>query len=412
MALISWVTVRRGLRPLEEIGDTAGAIAGGDLSRRVDETDPRTEVGRLGHLAERDARSHRGGDGRAPRLGGGAAAIPRRRLARAAHAAHVDPRLRRAVPPRRGEGSGRHGRGDAPDRAGERADGSARRRPALPGALGPRPPDRARPGGSRGAWRPTPCTTRGRSIPRGRSRSRRPEHLVVAGDDRRLRQVFANLLSNALVHTPAGTPVAVTVREDAAGWRQCEVSRPGAGPLRRGSRARLRPVLPRRPVARRTRRRRTRRRDRARPRHRGGDRRGARWRGLCNEHARHGGIVPGPYPGGLACRPGRGSVGGADVAASGSGTQDDPWVLKTAPGDLRLRDVARRGGRSAHARVPGGQDAAGLPAAMPRGPARDAEGARRLDAARFRRRAEAGEGGNRGGMGARPRTTRWAAGTA
>ncbi len=48
MALLSWFTVRRGLRPLEEIGATAGAIAGGDLSRRVEETNPRTEVGRLG----------------------------------------------------------------------------------------------------------------------------------------------------------------------------------------------------------------------------------------------------------------------------------------------------------------------------------------------------------------------------
>src|SRR5207249_7951434 len=40
--------VRRGLRPLEEIGVTAGAIAAGDLSKRVPQDDPRTEVGRLG----------------------------------------------------------------------------------------------------------------------------------------------------------------------------------------------------------------------------------------------------------------------------------------------------------------------------------------------------------------------------
>jgi two-component system OmpR family sensor kinase len=40
--------VRVGLRPLERIGSTAGAIAAGDLSRRIDETDERTEVGRLG----------------------------------------------------------------------------------------------------------------------------------------------------------------------------------------------------------------------------------------------------------------------------------------------------------------------------------------------------------------------------
>jgi two-component system OmpR family sensor kinase len=41
--------VRRGLRPLEEMATTAGAIAAGDLSRRVASTDERTEVGQLGN---------------------------------------------------------------------------------------------------------------------------------------------------------------------------------------------------------------------------------------------------------------------------------------------------------------------------------------------------------------------------
>jgi len=40
--------VRLGLRPLEGIGATAGAIAAGDLSRRVEPATERTEVGRLG----------------------------------------------------------------------------------------------------------------------------------------------------------------------------------------------------------------------------------------------------------------------------------------------------------------------------------------------------------------------------
>ncbi|WP_051367495.1 sensor histidine kinase [Hamadaea tsunoensis] len=44
--------------------------------------------------------------------------------------------------------------------------------------------------------------------------------LVVSGDDARLRQVIGNLVSNALTHTPAGTPVTVRlakdVREDGA----------------------------------------------------------------------------------------------------------------------------------------------------------------------------------------------------
>jgi two-component system OmpR family sensor kinase len=42
-----WV-VRLGLRPLEAMGRTASAIAAGDLSKRVAQTDERTEVGRLG----------------------------------------------------------------------------------------------------------------------------------------------------------------------------------------------------------------------------------------------------------------------------------------------------------------------------------------------------------------------------
>jgi two-component system OmpR family sensor kinase len=40
--------VRLGLRPLREIESTAAAIAAGDLSRRVERADDRTEVGRLG----------------------------------------------------------------------------------------------------------------------------------------------------------------------------------------------------------------------------------------------------------------------------------------------------------------------------------------------------------------------------
>jgi two-component system OmpR family sensor kinase len=46
-ALGLWV-VRLGLRPLTAIESTAAAIAGGDLSRRVERAEPDTEVGRLG----------------------------------------------------------------------------------------------------------------------------------------------------------------------------------------------------------------------------------------------------------------------------------------------------------------------------------------------------------------------------
>ena len=47
-ALLGWVFVRRELQPLRRIATTAGAIAEGDLTQRIPDTDPRTEVGQLG----------------------------------------------------------------------------------------------------------------------------------------------------------------------------------------------------------------------------------------------------------------------------------------------------------------------------------------------------------------------------
>lgn len=52
--------------------------------------------------------------------------------------------------------------------------------------------------------------------------------VVVAGDEHRLRQVVGNLVGNALVHTPAGTPVSVTVH-DGGGRAVVEVHDDGPG---------------------------------------------------------------------------------------------------------------------------------------------------------------------------------------
>ena len=49
LGVLAWWIVRRNLRPLDEMAATAGAIAAGDLSRRVEPTDERTEVGQLGN---------------------------------------------------------------------------------------------------------------------------------------------------------------------------------------------------------------------------------------------------------------------------------------------------------------------------------------------------------------------------
>jgi two-component system OmpR family sensor kinase len=47
IAGVGYLVIRRSLRPLVDVEHTAVAIAGGDLSRRVPDLDPRTEVGRL-----------------------------------------------------------------------------------------------------------------------------------------------------------------------------------------------------------------------------------------------------------------------------------------------------------------------------------------------------------------------------
>jgi two-component system, OmpR family, sensor kinase len=48
LGIVSWVMVRRDLRPLQEMTETAGVIAHGDLSQRVSHLNEATEVGKLG----------------------------------------------------------------------------------------------------------------------------------------------------------------------------------------------------------------------------------------------------------------------------------------------------------------------------------------------------------------------------
>lgn len=49
LSIAGLLLVRRGLRPLDDMGRTALVIGEGELSRRVEPDDTRTEVGRLGH---------------------------------------------------------------------------------------------------------------------------------------------------------------------------------------------------------------------------------------------------------------------------------------------------------------------------------------------------------------------------
>jgi two-component system, OmpR family, sensor kinase len=216
LGLISWWLVRRELRPLEEISTTAGAIAAGDLTQRVPEGDPRTEVGHLGvslnvmltqieqAFAERKASEDR----------------LRRFLADASHELRTPLTSIRGYAElfRRGASENEE---DLEKSMRRIEDESARmgvmvedllllarldarrqldREPVDLGALCADAVADARVADPK---REIDLTVDG--------------PVVVLADEARLRQVAANLLSNAMRHTPAGTPVSVRVAaEDGA----------------------------------------------------------------------------------------------------------------------------------------------------------------------------------------------------
>jgi two-component system, OmpR family, sensor kinase len=227
MAAVSWWTVRRGLRPLERIEQTAGAIAAGDLSKRVEETDPRTEVGRLGSaLNVMLGRIEQSMD---ERLASEEAL--RRFLADASH------ELRTPLTSIRGYAElFRRGAGDDP------ADTalSMRRIEQESARMGTLVEDLlflARAGQGRPIARKPVDLSRvasdavqdARVVDPGRRIGLdAPDELIVTGDEDRLRQVVANLLGNALTHTPSGGPVRVRLRQE-PGFAVLEVSDEGPG---------------------------------------------------------------------------------------------------------------------------------------------------------------------------------------
>jgi two-component system OmpR family sensor kinase len=213
LGALAWWLVRIGLRPLERMGVTAGAIAAGDLARRVETETPRTEVGRLGLALNRmlDRLEQAFSDQRASeeRL--------RRFLADASH------ELRTPLASIRGYAElFRIGAARDPENT-EKAMNRIESEAARMGVLVEDLLTLARLDEVRDAIREDVdlAALAGDAVDDARATAperdidlRSGGRAIVAGDPHQLRQVFANLLRNALVHTPPGTPVEVSVRHD------------------------------------------------------------------------------------------------------------------------------------------------------------------------------------------------------
>jgi two-component system OmpR family sensor kinase len=210
LGAFAWIVVRVGLLPLDRMGHTAAAIAGGDLSHRVETTDPRTEVGRLGGSL----------NAMLDRLEGAFAereASQERLRAFIADASHE---LRTPLASIRGYAElYRMGAASEPadvDKAMRRIeDEGARMGVLVEDLLTLARLDELRETPheevdvvklARDAVDDARVTAPDRDVA---LHVERPA--TVLGDPHQLRQVLANLLRNALVHTPAGTPVEVSV---------------------------------------------------------------------------------------------------------------------------------------------------------------------------------------------------------
>ncbi|HVS43627.1 MAG TPA: HAMP domain-containing sensor histidine kinase [Candidatus Dormibacteraeota bacterium] len=213
VVLATALLVRRGLRPLERIGSTARSIVLSDLSRRVTPANERTEVGRLGlalnemlgrleaAFAEREANEQR----------------LRHFVSDASH------ELRTPLTSMRGYAELlRRNPEMSPDDltvAMRRIDEESQRMGILvDDLLLLARLDQGRPLETRPvdleALIEDACAD-ARAADGGRAISARvTAPLVVTGDEMRLRQVLSNVLRNALVHTPAATPVEVALHRD------------------------------------------------------------------------------------------------------------------------------------------------------------------------------------------------------
>jgi two-component system OmpR family sensor kinase len=218
LAAVAWAVVRVGLLPLDRMGHTAGAIAGGDLSRRVESTDPRTEVGRLGialnAMLDRLERAFAERQASEDRL--------RRFLADASHELRTPLASIRGYAELYRMGAARET--EDLERSMRRVEDEAARMGVLVEDLLTlaRLDEIAE----------APYAEVGLSALAGDAvedaRATAPDReialeddgdAIVRGDAHQLRQVLANLLRNALVHTPPGTPIEVLVAADGSAVR-------------------------------------------------------------------------------------------------------------------------------------------------------------------------------------------------
>jgi len=210
LALLAYWVVQLGLRPLHQMQETAGAIAAGDYSQRVEIEDPTTEVGQLGvALNEMMGKIEEAFDERTAsedRL--------RRFVGDASH------ELRTPLTSIRGYAElFRRGAAERPEdlqKAMRRIEEEAARMGVMVDDL----LLLARLDQKRPIEHQPVDLTRIASDAVDDTRTVAPERLIdytpngsimVSGDEVRLRQVLANLLTNAVRHTPPTTPVHVQV---------------------------------------------------------------------------------------------------------------------------------------------------------------------------------------------------------
>lgn len=212
--------VRASLRSLVKIEQTAAGIAGGDLSRRVPDADPRTEVGRLGNalngmLTQIETAFHAQSESEATARQ--SEERMRRFVADASHELRTPLSVIRGFAEyyRQREGVAK----TELDRMIGRVEDEATRMGVLvEDLLLLARLDQQRPL----ARRPVDLLALAadavhdaRVLDGARDISltvRSGSAFIVVGDEVRLRQVIGNLVNNALQHTPDGTPVEVTVR--------------------------------------------------------------------------------------------------------------------------------------------------------------------------------------------------------